>query len=49
MMYKKIVYNVLYTGHCTLYCTLNDPKALFITIFIAMMGVVVVVVLWWWW
>ena len=35
--------------HSTLYCTLFDPKALYITIFIAIMVVVMVVVLWWWW
>ena len=50
MMYKKKVYTVLCTAHYTLYCMLYDPKAVYITIFIAVIVVVVVVVLWvWWW
>ena len=52
MMYKIvcILYCTRYTVLYTRYCILCDPKAVYITIFIAVMVVVVVVVLWrWWW
>ena len=38
----------LFWQYCILYCMLYDPKALYITIFIAVIVLVVVMVLWWW-
>ena len=49
IMYNK--YSVYCTVHYTLYCTLNDPKAVYNTIFMVVLVVLVVevVLLLWWW